>query len=138
ARTDDRPSPVAKMARFGVRSGSRVSARADEDPATKRFERTGAERARTVARTCHSEGRGFESHHPLSEKPRSAGGVFLRSACTSTLVGAAVVSFQSAFRLRRCSCCVVSLPFREVKSLPSSELDLGLVGVVLASYRLRL
>jgi hypothetical protein len=29
-------------------------------------ERTGA----NIARICHAEGRGFESHHPLLEKPR--------------------------------------------------------------------
>ena len=33
---------VARMARFGVRSGSRGFARSDKDPANKRVERTGA------------------------------------------------------------------------------------------------
>jgi hypothetical protein len=36
---------VAKMARFGVRSGSVAFARSAEDPAIKRFERTGAHRS---------------------------------------------------------------------------------------------
>src|SRR5437870_1388435 len=41
-------SRVARMARFGVRSGSVACARSDEDAAKKRFERTGANgRART-------------------------------------------------------------------------------------------
>ncbi len=49
---------VARMARFGVRSGSVAFANLGNG----RFERTGA-------RICHAEGRGFESLHPLEKGP---------------------------------------------------------------------
>jgi hypothetical protein len=71
-----RPRCVARMARFSVRSGSPVFARSDEDPVNKRL----SERARTganIARSCHAEGRGFESHHPLLKHPDIGGFCFL-------------------------------------------------------------
>src|SRR5579862_3237004 len=60
------------MARFGVRSGSLAFARPDEGAVTKRPERTGA----NIARICHAEGRGFESHHPLLNWLDGAGAPF--------------------------------------------------------------
>jgi hypothetical protein len=44
------------------------------------------------ASACHAEGRGFESHHPLSGKPRS-GGVFAFSVEPGDEVRTSIVSF---------------------------------------------
>jgi hypothetical protein len=40
----------------------------------------GSERARTFALTCHAEGRGFESHHPLFRNPLETAGFCRRGA----------------------------------------------------------
>src|SRR2546430_2700123 len=67
------------MARFGVRLGALVFARSKRSPPIDALsERTRTGRERSLA--CHAEGRGFESHHPLSFFSRKAplGGVFCR------------------------------------------------------------
>jgi hypothetical protein len=63
------------MARFGVRSGSVAFACLNVSAAINRL----SERTRTgahIAGPCHAEGRGFESHHPLSETPLNRGFLF--------------------------------------------------------------
>jgi hypothetical protein len=72
------PSPGRRLNPWQEWQGSafvRVRSRslALTEPCKQLFGANGCEQERTAARSCHAEGRGFESHHPLSLKPRSGG-----------------------------------------------------------------
>jgi hypothetical protein len=79
---------VARMARFGVRSGSRGFARSDKDPANKRVERTGANgRERSLALAMQKvvgSSPIIRSEIPLQmdECRRRAGKRWLQRGCT--------------------------------------------------------
>jgi hypothetical protein len=73
-----------------------------ETAANGQFERTGAnrsERPRTVARTCHAEGRGFESLHPLSVQAVS--GVSASESCHSCATNGGLAAASNAAEFRR-------------------------------------
>jgi hypothetical protein len=56
---------LSQWLRLGVRSPSLPFARSPRSRRKQEVSANSGERARTVASTCHAEGRGFESHHPL-------------------------------------------------------------------------
>jgi hypothetical protein len=57
---------MAAMAALGVRSTSLLCARSTRSRCKQGVSANASERARTLAKFCHAEGRGFESHHPLN------------------------------------------------------------------------
>jgi hypothetical protein len=66
---------MAAMAALGVRSGSVPFARPTRSLCKKEVSANSSEHARTPASLCHAEGRGFESHHPLSKPLQTASSV---------------------------------------------------------------
>jgi hypothetical protein len=76
---------MAAMAALGVRSASLPFARSPRRRCKGEVSANPSEQARTPASLCHAEGRGFESHHPLSKSPAQAG-FFV--ACVFVLDGA--------------------------------------------------
>jgi hypothetical protein len=66
---------MAAMAALDVRSGSVAFARPTRSRCKEKVSANGRAPARTLATPCHAEGRGFESHHPLSIPCKCEGAV---------------------------------------------------------------